>query len=711
MQIKNTILRRCRGWGPRASTLLSLALILVLLALGGVARAQLQAPASFAPPPLNTIPVPEPANLGDYVQDKAAAIQLGKALFWDMQVGSDGIQACASCHFHAGADNRAKGQLNPGILAGDTAFSPPFGNNYELTESDFPLHRRADPEDQGSTIIQDTNDVVSSMGVHFNTFDSIVLGNPVDAGTPADDPLGVFSGFRRVEPRNAPTVINAVFNFDNFPNGRARNMFNGQNPFGFLDLNAGIFVDDRRQMRFVKWTEQNPFGLRPLENASLASQAVEPPLSDIETSWRGRTWAQIGKKMLSLRPLALQMVHPQDSVLGGLSRARLRRGVLSGDPGLRATYAQLIQRAFYPQFWNSRQVVVFGDQPATTNPDIQNPRQTVLDSGGTITIQNAPRGVLPLDQFTQMEANFAFFYGVAVQLYEATLVSDDTPFDRFQAGDAAALTPDQFAGMEIFFGEGLCNQCHSGPEFTGAAVNNLLALGEGPIELMGMAAGGLAFYDVGFYNISVRPTDEDLGRGGTAPQTTDGRFENPFNNNELYPLSFSRLALLKVDGKLPPEMAPFVPDPPGITNITRTAVDGAIKTPTLRNVELTGPYFRNGDSATLLQAVDFYIRGGNFPAANIDNLDPFITTLGGLQGNETGQEQLVAFMLALTDERVKFERAPFDHPQLWVPVDGTAPSLETADLADPDMFMEVPAVGAGGRATPLEPFLGIPQLP
>ena len=31
-------------------------------------------------------------------------VALGKALFWDMQVGSDGIQACASCHFHAGAD-------------------------------------------------------------------------------------------------------------------------------------------------------------------------------------------------------------------------------------------------------------------------------------------------------------------------------------------------------------------------------------------------------------------------------------------------------------------------------------------------------------------------------------------------------------------------------------------------------------------------------
>ena len=33
-----------------------------------------------------------------------------------MQVGSDGVQACASCHFHAGADNRSKNQVNPGLL-------------------------------------------------------------------------------------------------------------------------------------------------------------------------------------------------------------------------------------------------------------------------------------------------------------------------------------------------------------------------------------------------------------------------------------------------------------------------------------------------------------------------------------------------------------------------------------------------------------------
>ena len=41
-------------------------------------------------------------------------VALGKALFWDGAVGSDG-QACASCHFHAGADPRIVNQLSPGL--------------------------------------------------------------------------------------------------------------------------------------------------------------------------------------------------------------------------------------------------------------------------------------------------------------------------------------------------------------------------------------------------------------------------------------------------------------------------------------------------------------------------------------------------------------------------------------------------------------------
>ena len=49
---------------------------------------------------------------------------------------------------------------------------------------------------------------------------------------------------RRVEPRNTPTVINAVFNFRNFWDGRANNVFNGVTPFGPHDEGAKVRVDD-----------------------------------------------------------------------------------------------------------------------------------------------------------------------------------------------------------------------------------------------------------------------------------------------------------------------------------------------------------------------------------------------------------------------------------------------------------------------------------
>src|SRR3954453_18035323 len=76
----------------------------------------------LSPAPLKTVPVPEPSTLMNFVKDRKAAINLGKALFWDMQVGSDGMQACATCHFHAGADHRIKNNVNPGQAGGDNTF-------------------------------------------------------------------------------------------------------------------------------------------------------------------------------------------------------------------------------------------------------------------------------------------------------------------------------------------------------------------------------------------------------------------------------------------------------------------------------------------------------------------------------------------------------------------------------------------------------------
>jgi hypothetical protein len=140
---------------------------------------------------------------------------------------------------------------------------------------------------------------------------------------------------------------------------------------------------------------------------------------------------------------------------------------------------------------------------------------------------------------------------------------------------------------------------------------------------------------------------------------------------------------------------------------------GAFKSPDLRNVELTGPYFHTGGAATLEQVLEFYGRNGDVPAGG--NLGPGI---GNINLNQQERAQIVEFLKALTDERVRFERAPFDHPSLCVPVGyrenppgvlSRDTSTAGADAAAPDLFALVPAVGQGGNSAPLQTFVELLQ--
>ncbi len=669
------------------------------------------------PVTLAEVEIPEPRNLHMFVQDRDAAVRLGKALFWDMQLGSDGITACASCHFHAGNDNRLHNSANPGLLRRnpddlsqtdpDVTFQTTAGADRKLTLDDFPLFQLEDPEDRHSAVLRNSNDRVSSQGVPFKEFERVRSGNAVDLGRDVRDDVfhRNLRNVRRVEPRATQTVINSIFNFASFWDGRANHFFNGVNPFGPMDTEARVFINTANGLSALDLTGDivnNPYAL---DNASLASQAVGPPLDSVEMSWMGRTWPDIGKKMLTLRPLAKQIVHPQDSSLGGM--------VHESGRGLDATYADMIRAAFRAEFWNADETVSFariGDElMSATEGD---PR-TLMRSAGKPVLQGDGVRLQQLDAesaFTQMEANFSLFFGLALQLYQATLVSDDTPFDRFMAGDDTAMTERQQRGMSRFnSGGAACTECHIAPEFTGATVRFARDPGEaGLIELMAMADGNRANYDIGFYNIGVRPTHEDLGRGGSVLGL---------------PLSFSRQYLMSLSGQLPFEpiaqpgcVNDFLADPPTIcppedSVETRVAVDGAFKTPGLRNIELTGPYMHNGGMATLMQVVDFYVRGGDFHEANIENLDPAVEDINGMKDDVEKKEEMVDFLLALTDERVRWKMAPFDHPQLFI-VDGHLDRIDgnpktTRVLAD--RLVEIPAVGVAGRAAeglgPIKPFL------
>jgi cytochrome c peroxidase len=562
---------------------------------------------------LKGVTVPQPAGWPQYVANQQALIVLGKALFWDAQVGSDGRTACASCHFHAGADHRITNEIAP-PAALTTAVRP----NTTLTIGDFPFHAFTNPSDNGSALIRDRRDVVGSAGIVRRTFVDITEGDVRDVG--ADGDPGVFSlgglKVRQVTSRNAPTVINAVFNLRNFWDGRASNIFNAATPFGIADRRANVLV--------VGAGELLPAIVR-LDASSLASQAVGPPLNAIEMSFDHRAWAHVGRKMLSLAPLARQIVAVNDSVLGPYANA--------DGTGLRSnvTYDALIRTAFQPAYWSSHAVV---------------------DADGRITA-TAGQPSRP-GEFTQMAYNFGLFFGVAVQAYEATLVSDDTAVDRFLAGDNTALTTLQQQGLNEFrSGGSQCTQCHQGPELSAAGITT--AASGNPADPRAL----------GFFRIGVSAIEDDLGAAG----------QDAFGS-------------------------PLFPAAPG------DRANGAFKAPDLRNVELTGPYFHTGGAATLDQVLEFYARNGDVPAGG--NLGPGI---GNVRLNQQDRVEIVEFLKALTDDRVRFERAPFDHPSLCVPI-GYAenpPGVLTADAsasgaAAADLWALVPAVGQNGNAVPLQTF-------
>jgi cytochrome c peroxidase len=588
------------------------------------------------PASLKAVSVPKPANLGDFVRDEAAAIRLGKALFWDMQVGSDGLQACASCHFNAGADSRSKNQLSPGLIATPPDTTIAKGANYQLTKRDFPLG-----------MVAGDNDVVSSQGVFHAIFVGVVPGQVEDVVEVAPDQDGFQVGginVRRVEPRNTPTVINAVFNHRNFWDGRAQDVFNGVNPFGERDPDAKVY-------RAPTGNDLVETAVR-LENSSLASQAVGPPLSGLEMSADGRTHPEIGaklgrgvrqkgRKLLPLRPLARQLVHPQDGVLGALSRAP-QNGLAV------ATYEEMIKAAFRPEWWRSNKII------------------RVARADGARTIVAARTGDPADDEYSLIEYNFSLFFGLAVQVYEATLVSDDAPFDRFQEG-TGTLTTEELAGAALFFLAGNdggvnCTRCHRGSETTEAAVREIATRG------LTRRTGGVATGDTGFRAYGVRPETDDVSLGGL----------DPFGN----PLSIARL------------------ENPAAN------VDGGFKIPTVRNAELTAPFMHHGGLGTLEQLVDFYRLGSTFPAE--DAVGPL-----ALLNDPTKAAQLVAFLKAMTDDRVRHRKAPFDHPQLFIPNGHPGSPTMSVDSdgdgnADDDLI-EIPAVGANG-GDPLPTFAdGLPD--
>jgi len=183
----------------------------------------------------------------------------------------------------------------------------------------------------------------------------------------------------------------------------------------------------------------------------------------------------------------------------------------------------------------------------------------------------------------------------ALAAYERTLVSNNSPFDRFIKGDQNAITENQKAGWSLFKGKANCIECHK------------------------LSTTESLFTDFNFYNTGIALGDSEK--------------------------------LAQLMGNIKNSPASSLAHEPRVSELGRFLVTkdekdiGAFKTPTLRDVELTGPYMHNGSLRTLLDVVRFYNQGGQKNPNLSSKIRP-------LELNEREINELVEFLRALTSDDV-----------------------------------------------------------
>ena len=182
--------------------------------------------------------------------------------------------------------------------------------------------------------------------------------------------------------------------------------------------------------------------------------------------------------------------------------------------------------------------------------------------------------------------------GQAIGSFERTLVFDDSPFDRYMAGDRDALDEAEKLGLGLFMRDARCITCHHGPNLT----------------------------DNQFHAIGV-PDDHVSGE----PEV---------------------LAAIRFDAKRKGyEGWASLTEDPGRALVTGQAEDvGKFRTMGLRNIAETAPYMHNGAFETLEEVVAHYNKGGG-EHPNKSRL------VGPLKLSEAEQANLVTFLAALTGTR------------------------------------------------------------
>lgn len=185
----------------------------------------------------------------------------------------------------------------------------------------------------------------------------------------------------------------------------------------------------------------------------------------------------------------------------------------------------------------------------------------------------------------------------AIASFSRTIISGDSPYDRYLRGEQDALSEAALRGLDLFVSEKLeCFHCHGGFNFTDSSTHD--KLNNPPRQ----------FHNTGLYNIG-----------------SDHRY--PSNSK-------------------------------GVFELTRNAKDiGRFKAPTLRNILLTAPYMHDGSVLDIDAAIDHYMAGGRLTEqgdlAGDGRAHPqkseFVT---GFELTESERADLIAFFDALTDEKL-----------------------------------------------------------
>lgn len=289
---------------------------------------------------------------------------------------------------------------------------------------------------------------------------------------------------------------------------------------------------------------------------------------------------------------------------------------VNGQQGARNT-PTVLNAMFRPTlFWDGRAASL---EEQAKQP-LVNPAEMGMPSYGAVVarVAAAPEYRQKFAQVFGREGVTIETIAKALAAYERTLLSGDSPFDRFIAGDRGAINEAQKRGWELFRGKAECITCHT---FTPSS----------PF-----------LTDFKFYNTGVATKNKDFGELARRSLHTDAASRHGARTLSLlaHDEGFTELGRYLVTGQ-PKDV-------------------GAFKTPTLRDIELTAPYMHDGSLKTLLDVVRFYDRGGE-PNPNLDGrVRPL-----GLTERDMGD--LVEFMRALTSDDV-LRQSTRARPQTRTPV-------------------------------------------